>query len=812
MTDAEPGPGAGDTTSVGGGELGGRELDQLFLLHALSLEAGEVVARWWFQVRADAQDATTKEAFDELLRDVLNGIGHVFGADAVAVLVADESGDLVARAATGLQDEIWREVRISPGAGMAGRVLAERRAMVVDDLSAIEVASETLRQSKVRSLVAVPITSGDRVLGVLHADSYGEAHFTERDARLLTLVADRLGSALERVRLFDAERQARDRAEAAAERLGRLQAITSALSHDLDIDQVAEMVLSELGPELGDEVAGRMIWLVDGDRMRLLREWEASVYTTPFADMALDAALPGPEAVRTRRSLWLGTRAELEAYDALRHAELSLGAVAVLPLVVGGEALGVLAISYDEEREFEAEERNFLSVVAQQAAQALDRSRRRHARAESARHSAFLADVSAVLGSSLEVSPTLSRAARLMVPGLADMASVHLVDEVGSLRRVAMAHGDHAIDVALDSGDPADFYEARSVLLTMVAAADGPMLLPRPGMDMATDAAIDDEHERILRDLGIVSGIAVPLTARGESLGLLGLMRLAGSEPYGAADLELAAEIGRRASQAIDNALAHQRRVEVARALQASLLPPMLPEVTGVDVAAVFHPATKGVDVGGDFYDLFPLGDERWVLVIGDVSGSGPAAAALTAQVRHGARVAARAGLAPAAVVAAVNATLDETTGSEWFCTMVYAELTPHEDGIDLQVISAGHPAPLVLRGDHVEEVDCHGPLLGVIPTASFRARHLRLGPGDAMVMVTDGATEARSPLGHGLDMFFGDARLADVVRAESGRDARGMVDGVASSVLAFSGGQLGDDLAVVALRSVPTKRQNLDQ
>jgi len=603
---------------------------------------------------------------------------------------------------------------------------------------------------------------------------------------------------MEQVRLFQAERSARARAEAAAERLGRLQRITAALSGDLEVADVCTIVLSELGGEVGPDASSRTMWLVDGDRLRLVADW-ATGGSVAFAEMGLDEPLPGPTALRNREPLWLGSREDLFMFPRLRHADVQAHAVAVLPLVVGDEPLGIVALGYDEERRFDLEERNFLTVAAQQAAQALARARLRTARARAAADSAFLAEVSAALGASLDTAVILRRAVDLVVPHMADMASVHMIDELGEPRRAAMAHRDPDVHAELNAGEDNDL-ERRSVRRTLREAAGKPMLLPGPGGEMATATALDEEHEEILRDLGATWAIAVPLVSRGEALGLLGLLRVRGSQPYTHDDLALASEVGHRVAQALDNSLQHQRRIEVARALQASLLPPALVPVPGADVAAVFHPATAGIDVGGDFYDLFPLGQDRWVLMIGDVSGSGPAAAALTAQVRHGARVAARAGLEPAAVVAAVNATLDETTGSEWFCTMVYIELRPHPDGIDMQVICAGHPPPLVLRNGHVEVVECQGPLLGVMPTASFPPARLRLGPGHGIVMVTDGATEARPRGSHGPDSFFGEQRLLQVVEAVSDGSAGRLVEAVSAAVLEFTEGQLGDDMAVVAL------------
>lgn len=780
-----------------------RELDQLFLLHATALQAGDAVSRWWLQLRADVEDATTQRSLDEVLRNSLHGIVEALGADAVALLLADDTGCLTVRAAVGMQPELWREVRIPPGAGVAGRVALERRAMVVRDLDDVEVASETLRTSGVRSLVAVPVSTGDQVVGVVHADSFEPAHFDERDVRLLQVVADRLAAAIERVRLFEAERAARARAEEVADRLGRLQRITAALSGDIEADDVAAAVQSELTPDPTGEVVSLVVWLLQGDRLCLLREWEANEDVRPFVDMGIDDPLPGPLAVRTGTPLWLGSPAEMTSFGGPGYGELRAQAAAVLPLVVEGRPLGVLAVAYGSERDFAIEERLFLSVVAQQAADAIHRATLRRARAREAAEHAFLADVSAALGASLDPTDILRGSVELMVPQLADMVSVHLFDELGVLRRVAMTHRDPAVEIEMSLNGQDNEYESRSVLATLAVAKGQPLLLPI-GQDDVTVVALDAQHEQMLHDLNIGSAIAVPLTARGEDLGLLGLLRQSGSAPLTEAELALAAEIGRRASHAIDNALQHQRRIEVARALQASLLPPVLSPVPGAEVAAVFHPATAGVDVGGDFYDLFPVDDGRWVLMIGDVSGSGPAAAALTAQVRHGARVAARAGLDPASVVAAVNATLDETTGSEWFCTMVYAELVPHADGVDLQVICAGHIPPLVVRGGDVEEVDCQGPLLGVLPTASFAAKRLRLGPGHALVLVTDGATEARPRGRHGADSFFGEERLRQTLADASGGDAKALVDAVAWSVLEFAGGQLGDDVALVALRATP--------
>lgn len=786
-------------------DLGSRELDQLFLLHAAALETGEALWQWWFRWRAQVQDATTQDALESVLRDSLETIARAIGADGLAVLLSDESGELVVRTAIGMQPTLWQSVHIASGAGMAGRVLAERRPWVVPDLSKIEVVSRTLRESGVRSLVAVPVLGHHRALGVLHADSFELDHFSESDVPLLALVADRIGAAIEQVALFEAERDARGAAEAAAFRLARLQRVTAALSRDLTAEQVAEVVLDELGDDIDGDAVAYLIWMVMGDRLHLLRSSEASPASDAYRDVALGEDLPGPTVVRTGQPLWFSSQEELRAFAGMDEAWLLSQALALLPLAVEDQVLGLLAVVYPRPRQFSEDERRFLSVVARQAAESLHRASARRARIRAARDNALLADVSAALGSSLDSSTSLRRALVELVPAMADFATIHLFDKLGTPRRAALLHGDPEVDAMLAKAavDPA--HEAQGVLRVLAAAGRRPRLVP-VGSDPPDGWALDHDHAEQLRSLGVTSAIAVPLVSRGEVLGLLGLMRLSGSEPYGEAELALADEIGSRVSVAVDNAMQSEQRVAVARALQASLLPPELVEIPGAEVAAVFHPAGTGAEVGGDFYDLFPVDAGRWVLMIGDVSGSGPAAAALTAQVRHGARVAARAGLAPAAVVAAVNATLDETTGSEWFCTMVYAELVPHDQGVDMEVICAGHVPPLLVSASGVDEVECQAPLLGVLPAASFTARRLQLAPGDALVLVTDGATEARPAGGRRSDAMFGEARLRQVVGRAAGCDAQGLVEAVAESVLEFAGGRLDDDLALMVLRAAPRR------
>jgi sigma-B regulation protein RsbU (phosphoserine phosphatase) len=241
----------------------------------------------------------------------------------------------------------------------------------------------------------------------------------------------------------------------------------------------------------------------------------------------------------------------------------------------------------------------------------------------------------------------------------------------------------------------------------------------------------------------------------------------------------------------------HERYASLNRTLQASLLPPHLPEIFGLEVAARYRPAGHGLEVVGDFYDLFEVGNEGWGVVIGDVCGKGVEAAALTALARYTVRAAAMRERVPSRILGMLNdAVLAADTG-ERFCTAVFALVVPDGDGMACTLACGGHPQPLVLRADGtVEAIGAPGSLLGLWPSPDLADEGVTLAGGDALVLYTDGALEAR----HGREQL-GEERLRRIVGECSGLRAHEIADAVAEGVEAFELGVAGDDLAVVVLR-----------
>ncbi len=244
---------------------------------------------------------------------------------------------------------------------------------------------------------------------------------------------------------------------------------------------------------------------------------------------------------------------------------------------------------------------------------------------------------------------------------------------------------------------------------------------------------------------------------------------------------------------------AADRHAHLARTLQQSLLPPSLPEIAGLEVAAAYHWAGDGSVIGGDFYDVFPIADGSWCAVIGDVTGKGVEAAALTALARYTLRAAALDAIGPAELLTTLNRALLGFDESDRFCTVAVAAVAPDEDTARLAL--AGHPPPVVLRGgsggdEPLELVGEFRPPVGIFPDVSYTELAVALPVGDTLVLYTDGVTEARSPSGS-----FRPELLTEVLATLAGVCAPKVVEGLASAVLRFEGGVPRDDLAVLAVR-----------
>lgn len=402
---------------------------------------------------------------------------------------------------------------------------------------------------------------------------------------------------------------------------------------------------------------------------------------------------------------------------------------------------------------------------------------------------AFLAQASSVLASSLDYEETLGNVARLAVPEVADWCAVDLFDVDGERQPVAVAHVDPerlSLAAELRRYEPGGEQGVGRIFTTGES-----LLYPEIPDALLVQAAVDERHLELLRTVGLRSVLAVPMRLGQRILGALTLVTSESGRVLDESDVQLAEQVAAQAAVAIENSRLYSQRSSIARTLQQSLLPEQLPEVPGYELASVYLPAMAGSLVGGDFYDVWQVGDS-WLVIIGDVTGKGVEAAALTALVRHTMRTASEFLSSPAELLASVDRTLKHRPSLS-VCTALCLKLEP--DRATLAV--AGHPLPLYLTGTTVTGLGEHGPLLGAFTEAEWRDVIVELEPGSTLVAYTDGVTDA-------LDADrrrFGLDRLCDALRGCGDRSAAEVVERLTAALADFQPGGHADDTAALVLR-----------
>ncbi|MGH3289015.1 MAG: PP2C family protein-serine/threonine phosphatase, partial [Streptosporangiaceae bacterium] len=300
----------------------------------------------------------------------------------------------------------------------------------------------------------------------------------------------------------------------------------------------------------------------------------------------------------------------------------------------------------------------------------------------------------------------------------------------------------------------------------------------------------------LLMLLGATSLISVPITDGLTNYGALTLARTAGEGRFEMADLGLAEVLGQHLGVAIRVDRMFRHRAAAAEALQSSLLPASLPEVPGLDLFAAYQPASEGLDVSGDFYDVFPV-QGGWAITVGDVCGKGQEAAAMTAAARHAIRALAHWNPDPVDVLARVNEVMLAGDYEDRFVTAKLAYLRWDGGRLHVTLASAGHPGPALVRPDgRVDALSGGGLPLGLFPDADPQVEELELGQDDLLFFYSDGVTDARSP-----DMRYFEDSLADELAGLAGRSAGETARMVQSLVSSFSQDELRDDMTILVAK-----------
>jgi PAS domain S-box-containing protein len=412
----------------------------------------------------------------------------------------------------------------------------------------------------------------------------------------------------------------------------------------------------------------------------------------------------------------------------------------------------------------------------------------------------FMAKVSSVLASSMDYEETLQRVARLAVPQLADWCAVDLLDERGEIRHVAIHHADptqlelaeqlrHAYRSTLDepTGVPEVIRSGQAQIFTEIRQED------------LAAFARDARHLEMLSAIRPRAAIIVPMAGATKTIGAITLVSSESLRRLSHSDLALAVRLGRRAGTAVENARLYTERTQIAQILQEALLPESLPEIPGAQAHALYSAAGELNEVGGDFYDVFAYGADRWMLVIGDVCGKGPRAAGVTALTRHTLRATAMAGKSPAEMLEILHQALRRQPAGADLCTVCLVAMRAAPARLLLTVALAGHHPPLRIdRAGEVTPLGRPGTLLGVIDPIEIFETDAELCPEETLLLFTDGVPEAGRSSGQ-----LGERGLRELCAQAPQLSLRELLEHIKVAALEHAAGRPRDDIALLAVRLV---------
>jgi PAS domain S-box-containing protein len=406
------------------------------------------------------------------------------------------------------------------------------------------------------------------------------------------------------------------------------------------------------------------------------------------------------------------------------------------------------------------------------------------------------------IGTTLDIYRTAEELADLAVPELADRIAVDLLDEVlqgedlpradsGTLQFRRVAVRDTSKTRPTISFEGGDLFAAPRTCAVASALLRGSPLLARNPAEIREKTPYTPHRVEVLLAWGVHTGMAMPLIARGVTLGAALFWRAEHPEPYSEADVRLASDIASRAAVSIDNARLYTREHATAITLQRSLLPRHVPQVAGLDIAYRYQPASRTAEVGGDWFDVIPLDHGQAALVVGDVTGHSIHAAATMGQLRTTTAALARLGHPPQEIMGQLSDVVAEH-GEETGATCLYAHYDPASRRCRLT--SAGHLPPALRHPDGtVEYIDVPGGVMLGAGPSRYPATERELPPGSVLALYTDGLIERP-----GQDISDGMTRLAHALAASPAQPPGQLCD----SVLASLGTDARDDIALLLART----------
>jgi GAF domain-containing protein len=534
----------------------------------------EAVARRSLERIAGLQTVTAALAAATTVEDVAQVVVdegvRTLAALGGGLLLPDSNGNLRVPVSIGYGDRLLHQLRTEPQDAElpAAEAMRTGRAVWLESPQERDARYPGLigMEPGTMSLCAVPLAIGPRLLGALRFSFSESRLFDDYERRFVLGLAAQTAQAIDRAMLYEAERNARERAESLAARLVRLQQVAAELSRATTVDEAAEVVVTHAAQALGSGLATVSL-LVDDDTLEVVRSRGISDdIRQRWERYPVSAELPGSVAVRTGEPVIVGSVEEMEQRFPLLAGQAKVDSSLIcVPMRVGSRTIGAISLNFPLARDITSRaELAFFASLADTCAQAVDRARALSSLETAVARLSFLADATGEMAGSLDYRETLATIANLVVPRLADWCAVDLVVEDGEGRRfdrVAVAHVD-----------PAKVRLARQLLERYPAdptAETGVPQVVRTGTSelhaeipdaMLVAAARDEEHLRLIRELGLGSALIVPLCGNGGNLGALSLVYAESGRRYTEDDLRFAEDMARRAAVAVEHARAYDDR------------------------------------------------------------------------------------------------------------------------------------------------------------------------------------------------------------------------------------------------------------
>ena len=679
--------------------------------------------------------------------------------------------------------------------GVIPWVAREGQTVLANDVSKDErYRPSPLPPKKTRSELCIPLVFNEKVLGVLDIQSDRLNAFSEDDRLMFEAVAGTIAASIRNADLYSSEQWRRQVSDS-------LREVAGLLSSNAGVDQVLDSILTEIERSLPVDVSA--IWLLNDGGLSLAaihggdaRAVEEARQISAEGSNALNRAMMSDTPVLRKPGdpIWpLGLAAGFEAnYSSL-----------AAPLHIGDQPVGVIALAHHAAGRYGHEAQSMVTTFASYATVAIENARLYDSAQEQAHASAALLQVAQVVVSLNELDEILDTIVRL-VPVLAGMKRValYLWDFEHELFHASHSSGFKGED--LTNGD----VSSGSFPLLEVARDSNHLVIHRLPTEMAPEewhslhTFLKREDDEINQsDEGLL--YAVPISVKADVFGVLLLEEAPGGRRTRARRLEIIHGIAQQAALAIQNDRLQKEMVvrerfeteiQLARQIQQTFIPEDLPHPSGWDLAARWKTARE---VGGDFYDVMELPEQKLGLFIADVADKGIPAALFMALTRTLVRAAAIETASPAEALQRVNELLLPDTKQGMFVTGVYALLDLKT--CDLTFVNAGHNPPLWVRANGpIERLTRTGIALGATEAPTLSQRTIHLEPGDSILFYTDGLTEEFSADNE----IFGEARLLDIVRSVPASPANGMLDAIETGLNAFMGSSpLADDLTMLVLR-----------